>query len=525
MKKKIISINPATLKEIGRVDQTPVSAIPGMVEKAEEAWLLWRDKTLAERRRVLRRAKHLLLERKDEVALTITREMGRPLGESLGLEVQASLDVLSYYVTHAGRLLNDRRQPLHHPLFLRRESRMIFQPLGVLGMISPWNWPLLIPLGSVVPALLSGNAVLLKPSEFTSLVAQRMRQIFIEAGLPEDVFQLVFGGEEQGRALVDSGVKKIFFTGSTKVGGEIYRHAAARLKKCVLEMGGSDAAIVCGDADIEYTSSGIVWGGFSNCGQNCNGIERVFVDSGIFNVFLDRLIEKTRTLRLGEGESPFTDIGPLANQEQLRKIEKIVKRSLAEGDRIITGGNALRDRPGYFFEPTVILRRAEKAREEMDEVFGPIVFVTPVRDDEEAVRLANSSRYGLSATIWAGDKKRGRRLARLMESGTVMINDAIVSFGMPEAGWTGLKDSGIGWVHGEKGLDEMLNVKYINRDPQDRRKKLWWFPYREETNTALSESMRLLFSKNLSERLKALFPVVRKMGADMLLNRPVKDRL
>jgi len=522
---KIKSINPATLEINGEVELTPAEDVNLIVERARSVFPLWRDTPLSVRSQIIKKVQELLLDRGLEFAELITREMGRPVVESFSLEIAASVDITGYYAKNADKFLSDRKVPLHHLLFKRRESIIRFEPLGVLGIISPWNWPLLIPLGGIVPALLAGNCVVFKHSELTPLVSEKIYTLFRDAGIPEGVFQIVQGGADQGRALVGSSVEKIFFTGSTDVGRRIYKQASDSLKKCVLEMGGSDPAIVCKDADIEYTSSGIAWGAFSNCGQNCNGVERVFVHRSVSSQFIDLLISKTKQLRVGDGLDYDTDIGPLASKKQLDKMKRIVRESVRMGDKVLAGGKRIEDSTGYFFEPTILLRDKSQYKREDDEIFGPIIYVTEVENDEEAVELANRSAFGLSSSIWTKNPKHGMKLARYMEAGTVMINDVIVSFGMAEAGWTGIKKSGVGWVHGEKGLDEMVNIKYINRDPQASMQKIWWFPYTEKILKTMKAGIIFLFSGKLRSLLVNIPIVLKNLTGQLILNRRRQDKL
>lgn len=520
----ITSINPATLEIVGEVETTPPEMVENIVQGVWEAFPAWRDLDLDERARILKRAQQFLLERSEEFARLITMEMGRPVTESMVLELGSSIDVIGYYAKRAHRFLDDRRVPLHHLLFKRRESTIHFEPLGVLGVISPWNWPLLIPLGGIVPALLSGNGVVFKQSELTPLMAVKIRELFLDAGVPEAIFQVVQGGVGVGKALVDSSVEKIFFTGSTEVGQKVLEQAGRSLKKSVLEMGGSDPAIVCDDADLEITSSGLVWGGFSNCGQNCNGVERVYVDEKIADGFIELMVDKTKKLRIGNGLNPETDMGPLASEAQLIKTEAIVEMAVSVGARVLLGGRRAENLTGYFFEPTLIQWDKSVPQPTDIEIFSPIVFITEVSDDTEAIRLANHSRFGLAGSVWSGNPKRAKQIARSIESGTVMINDVIVSFGMTEAGWTGIKNSGIGWVHGEKGLDEMVNIKYINRDPQSHTQKLWWFPYSEKIIHAMKAGLVFLFSQGLMKRLNVIPQVLKSFTSYLLLNRKRTDK-
>ena len=519
------SINPATEDIAGAVEATNPRQVQEIVNEARLGFFEWREHTLKERACILKRAQQLLIRQSRDFAETITLEMGRPFAESFAVEVEAGIDLIGYYAKKAGPFLKDRKVPLHNIFFLGRKSYIHFQPLGVLGIIAPWNWSLLIPLGGIVPALLTGNSVVFKPSEYAPLVGEKIYHLFQEAGVPPDAFQIIHGDGHVGKALVQSNVDKIFFTGSTHVGRKILHESASSFTKAVLEMGGSDPAIVCEDVNLDVTCSGIVWGGFNNCGQNCNAIERVFVHEKIIDSFLDCLVKKVKHLRIGDGMDPDTDIGPLASRSQLDKIKQIISKATRRGAKIKTGGQPLKNRKGYFFQPTVLYSKKPLDFLFEEELFGPLIIVSPFKNEEQAVTLANQSAYGLTATVWTRNKKRGLQIAEKMESGSVMVNDCVVSFGMTEAGWTGIKKSGIGWVHGEKGLDEMMNIQYINYDPKHSIHNFWWFPYTAKLTEGMKAGILFLFSRNLWKRLTVIPAVLKHFTAYLLLNSPRKDKL
>ena len=517
-KELLISVNPSTLEEVGQVEHTHPEDVPNIVQRARDAMPAWRDKGIDARIKIMKRAQDLLLKQSEEIAELISKEMGRPFSEALGVEVEAGVDLLYYYWKHAHRFLRNRRVWLHHPFFMLRKSTIHFQPLGVLTNITPWNWPLLIPLGVIGPALMSGNAMLFKPSEYTPLCGEHIRNLFVQAGVPEDIFINLHGGPEVGQALVFSDTEKVFFTGSTNVGQIVMEQGAPSLKKVVLELGGHDPAIVCEDADADIASSGILWGAMNNCGQNCNGIERVYVHETIADRFTELLVRKAEMLRVGDGMDEETDIGPLATELQFEKILSIVQHARKSGMEILTGGNPIEGKKGYFFEPTVIRCDPDQSRIVDEEVFGPVVFVQAVEDDAEAIRLANESQYGLAASVWTSNPKYGQKIAQQIEAGSVMVNDSVVSFGITEAGWTGIKKSGIGWMHGEKGLDEMVNMQFINIDSHFRSQNLWWFPYGPDLIHSLRKGMVLLFDRNPFKKLVTLPAILRHLAGFLLFN-------
>ena len=297
------------------------------------------------------------------------------------------------------------------------------------------------------------------------------------------------------------------------------------MKKVVLEMGGSDAAIVCEEADLDIASSGVLWGGMANCGQNCNAIERVILLKHSAAEFTERLMAKMKNIRIGDGMDRGTDMGPLASASQKQKMESIVRKCKARGSQCLAGGEGIAGRAGYFFQPTLLYQHRSDAFPTDEEIFGPILMAACVKDDEEAVRLANQSPFGLAASVWTGNRRRGETIARKLECGSVMINDCVVSFGITESNWTGIKRSGIGWVHGEKGLDEMVNLQYINADPQNHIQKFWWFPYSEGMVRGMKAAMQFLHSSRLRKRIRALPAVFRHFTAYLLTNRIRSDKV
>ena len=519
------SYNPVNADLVSEFSQTDPKNVDHHVQTARRGFKIWQETSLKERVLCLRRAQELLLERQDIFADMITREMGRPKVESKVLEISASLDVMDYYARHARRFLDTRSVPLHNLFFKFRSSRLHIQPLGVLGIITPWNWPLLIPLGCVVPALVSGNAIVFKPSEITPGVGHLIHQLFLDAGVPESIFQIIDGRGDVGCALVQSSVEKIFFVGSTEVGQMIMEEASRNLKKVVLELGGHDPAIVCEDTDLDITTSGILWGSFCNAGQNCNGIERVYVHEKIKNDFLKIFLAKVQQLRLGNGMDSKTDMGPLALKKEVVKMQTIVQKAKEKGANVLTGGSVQSELGEQFFQPTVLYHPTKESLPDDVEYFGPIVSIIPFSDDTEAIEMANQSQFGLAASVWSENKTRAERIADKIEAGTVMINDAIVSFGIPESDWTGVKNSGVGWVHGEKGLDEMVNMKYVHRDRLSHSQNFWWFPYHAGMLNQIRLGCELLYRQSFLPKIKVTVPVLKAFFSYLVVNRQKKAKL
>ncbi|MEO6182917.1 MAG: aldehyde dehydrogenase family protein [Verrucomicrobiota bacterium] len=477
-KREIVSINPATMEELGRVPMLNAQDVNLAVTKARSAQPAWAALSFNERAEYILRAKDILLDRQDEICDLIAGEVGKPRVEALAGEVLPVANLMDYFARTAARLLRDEQFTLS--VFRNKKSRIHLFPLGVVGIISPWNYPLSIPTGEVVMGLMAGNAVLLKPSEYTPLVGLKIGEIFRAAGLPEGILQVLSGDGATGAALVEAGIDKIFFTGSVRTGRQIAETAARRLMPLVLELGGKDAMIVCADAPFERTVNGALWGAFSNCGQTCASVERLYVVESIAEKFINAVVAKTKTLRVGIDGEQQKDIGSLTNANQLRIVTEQVNDAIAKGARALTGGKRIESLPGYFFEPTVLIDVNDSMRVMQEETFGPVLPIVVVSDEAEAIREANRSNYGLLASVWTKDTKRGQQIAAQVEAGTVIINDVIYTHGAAETPWFGVKESGFGVTHSKHGLREFVQMKHINWDLLPMKTNPWWFPYSEK---------------------------------------------
>jgi acyl-CoA reductase-like NAD-dependent aldehyde dehydrogenase len=383
-----------------------------------------------------------------------------------------------------------------------KSGRVMREPYGVVGIISPWNYPFSIPATETLAALVAGNAVVLKPSELTPLVALELQSLLRAAGVPEDVFQVVIGNGAAGSALVHASIDKLVFTGSVATGKRIAAVAAERLLPVVLELGGKDPMLVLDDADVDVASSAAVWGAFVNAGQACLSVERCYVHRSLYHAFLNACVTKTKKLRVGNGIAPHTDVGPMIHERQLRIVESHLEDAKARGARILAGGARMREVGANFYAPTVLADVTHEMRVMREETFGPVLPVMAFDTDDEAVHLANDSEYGLAASVWTRDRARGERLARRIQAGTVMVNDAISCFGISEAPHGGVKASGVGRTHGRFGLEEMVRLKYLDSDLAPGMKKVWWYGYGQSFRRQMEGFLDFQFARSLGQRFR-----------------------
>jgi acyl-CoA reductase-like NAD-dependent aldehyde dehydrogenase len=500
--RRISSVNPATGEVLRELECASVSEVQASVARAEAAQTAWCDLGISKRIAVLREFQRRLHEKKIKTAEAITREAGKPVAEALTTEVLVVLDAARFLIDNAYRLLRD--EPLPHGNLVTKLKRglLVREPYGVVGIISPWNYPFSIPATETLAALVAGNAVVLKPSEFTSLVALELESLLHAAGVPRNVFQIVTGDGATGAALTDSHINKLVFTGSVATGKRIAAAAAERLLPVVLELGGKDPMLVLDDADVDVASSAAVWGAFVNAGQACLSVERCYVHRTLYEQFLRSCTEKTKKLRVGSGLDRETDVGPMIHERQMWIVETQVEDAVARGARLLTGGSRLPELGKNFYKPTVLADVTHQMRIMREETFGPVLPVMAFDSDEEAVRLANDSEYGLAASVWTRDRGRGGRLARRIQAGTVMVNDVVSCFGISEAPHGGVKSSGLGRTHGRFGLEEMVRVKYVDVDLMAGMKKVWWYEYGKNFSQQMESFLDMQFARGLGTRLR-----------------------
>jgi len=500
---EVVSTNPATLEELGRVPVTPPSDLDGIVAEARRAQRRWSATPAKERGFVIRRAADYIRYNHARVAELISRENGKTLSESYLMEVLPVVDTFSYIARYAARILAPER--IHDPqIFYKLKKHTIeHPPIGVVGIISPWNYPFTIPAGEVAIALAAGNAVILKPAPLTPLVGELIKEAFDAAGLPAGLLTVIHGDADIGSAMcTHPDIGKIFFTGSVEVGRKVAAACGPLLKPYVLELGGKDAAIVCADADLDRAARGVLWGGAANAGQTCAGIERVYVARDVWDPFLDRITALAERLTPGDPLDPGTQVGPFAAPEQFDIVNGQVEDALGRGAKRHTGGPADVGLPGKWYAPAVVTGVDHTMPIMTEETFGPVIPLMPFTDEPEAISLANDSVYGLGASVWTADRARAVTLARQLEAGSVWINDHMYSHAACQLPWSGVKRSGVGVSHSKHGFYECTQTRMISVDA-GRFPAPWWHPYDDRLRAGFTALLDTLYARGAGDRVRA----------------------
>ncbi len=501
---RIRSYAPATGELVGEAPNTTADEVRLCVARAHRAQEAWAALPVEERAARVLRYRDAIVDRSDEIVDLLARECGKPRHEALLHEVMVVADIATYFAKHARAILEARQLSLH--LMKHRKSFIHYVPRGVVGVISPWNYPFQLPLRDVITALIAGNAAVLKPSEVTPMIALKAKEIWDAAGLPEDVFQVVTGYGPTGAALIDAGIQFLVFTGGVATGKKVAAACGERLIPCVMELGGKAPLIACSDADVERTARAVTFGGFSNCGQVCVSVERVYAHRDVHDRILERVVELTRELKQGDPAREVVDVGAIIFAPQIEIAEKHIADAVAKGAVVRAGGKRLPGK-GQFFEPTVLANCDHSMTVMRDEIFGPIVPFMKVASEEEAVRLANESHLGLNAYVFSADREHGHRLAERVEAGSVCVNDVLINGGTVEAPFGGIKQSGFGRAMGDDALREMCDQRHISvdrvglgsRDPL-------WFPYTEKSYAWFKKGLKVMFGGGgIVKRISELF--------------------
>ncbi len=454
----IVIRNPITGEVVGTVPRSTPEDVIAAVERVRAAQPAWAALPFRQRAAVMKRFHDLILDRREELFDVIQSETGKSRRDAF-VELFAVAVEARYYAYHGERALRPRRALSALPL--RDRTIVIYRPLGVVGIISPWNFPFILSTCDAIPALLAGNGVVIKPASLTPLSALWMRQRMIECGLPEDLMQIVVGpGSALGNALIDH-VDAIMFTGSTEVGRKVAERAARRLIPYSMELGGKNAMIVLRDANLRHAAQVAIEGAFNNCGQMCIAYERLYVEDAVYEAFTAELVRQMHSLRLGCRRDYTADVGSLISADQLEITERYVSDAVAKGARVLFGGRRRPDLGPYFYEPTVLAYVTPEMAIHREEVFGPVLAVYRVASAEEAVRQVNDSRYGLYAAIATRNRRLGERLAAQLDAGTVVINDSYMGWAAVDAPLGGFKESGVGRRHGPEGIRKFTEPQTI----------------------------------------------------------------
>lgn len=506
------SFNPATMDLLGEVPIMGSAEVDKVVEGAWATYESWHQTTFRERRRMLSRLREVIEQRKQDLAKLISDEVGKPIAESYLGDIFGTLGTCAWLIDNGERELKTKQISLNNPLMASKRSYIAFEPLGVIGIIAPWNYPFSIPMMAILMAVMAGNTVVLKPSEKSPLTGLKIAELFKKAGFPENVVSVVTGDKITGEYLSRSHLSKLLFTGSAAAGAQVMAQAAGQLTPLCLELGGKDPAIVLPDAPVEYTAWGLAWGAFTNAGQACASIERAYLVKGEnTELITNRIVEIAKLLKLGLPSEENTQVGPIIDEAQFSKIMGQVDEAVSMGAEILAGGKRDDSLPGYFFKPTVLTKVNHSMRLMNDETFGPVLPIMVVDSEAEAIRLANQSEYGLTASIWTKDIGKAKTIARKLNTGTVYVNDSLFSHAVPQLPWGGVKKSGFGRSHSYFGLHDLVNIKHISVDKPSGQHQMWWYPYSSEKIQQVLGGLQFFHSASPVRKASGLYAFLSEM--------------
>jgi acyl-CoA reductase-like NAD-dependent aldehyde dehydrogenase len=487
--------NPATGEVIGTVPVLGAQEIAQLAARAREAQPAWAAVGFEERGRVLRRAQQWMLDNPERVIETVVSETGKTYEDAQLADLGYTMTALGFWAKQAPKYLADERVPSwNNPLAVGKKLVIRYAPIGLVGVIGPWNFPIANSFGDCIPALAAGNSVILKPSEVTPLSSLLMEEMLRECGLPENVFQVATGDGSTGAALIGA-VDCAMFTGSTRTGKAVMRAAADALIPCYLELGGKDPMVVCSDANVDRAANAAAFYSMNNAGQVCISVERVYVEEPVYDEFVKKVSDNVRALRQGAPEGEGTvDVGAVIFPPQVETVDRHVQDAVAKGAKVLTGGH-IRPGAGRFFEPTVLVDVDHSMKIMTEETFGPTLPIMKVADADEGIRLANESTYGLQASVWTSDVKRGEQMARRIEAGVVCVNDAQINYtalNLPMGGW---KASGLGTRHGANGIRKFTKIQSLLVTRRALKREPFMFPYRKRRTLLLRRLFKLLYGR------------------------------
>lgn len=493
---EIVVRSPSSGEVIATLQETTSEQIREAMYACRRAQHDWARLTLKQRSSAIARLRDVLAENHQEVVDLISRENGKPRFEALAGEVMASIDFIAYFEKLAPRLLRPKEIRLGTPLLPHRQSWLEYDPLGVIAIISPWNFPWLLPFAEVVTALLAGNAVIIKPSEATPLCGLKIQELCERAGLPKGLVATIIGDGRAGAELIQARPDKIFFTGSVPTGKKIMAAAAEHLIPVNLELGGKDAMVILDDADLDLASSAALWGSMFNLGQVCASVERILVHEKVADEFTRLLVDKVARLR-------DEDLGSITFEKQKSLYDAHLAEAREKGAKFLTGGKWTGDRTRLH--PTIISGEViEKLQVYQEETFGPVVALTKFTSDDQAVAKVNDSRYGLTASVYSRDLRRARAIASRLHAGTITINETLYTAGVPGTPWGGWKESGMGRTHHDEGVFDFVQLRHVHapRWAWASFKSFWWYPY-TKNQMATFRHLTLRHRFGLANKLRA----------------------
>ena len=491
---------PATLEPVAEYPLMSPQEVDNAVKAARMAFSHWSKSAIETRRRILRKAAGILAENAEKYAREIAEENGKTTMDAMLADIFSTAHLLDHYARKLASYLAPVRG--EGTIFLPgRKTYYVLEPKGVIGVISPWNYPFTLSAGPAITAVAAGNAVVLKPSSQTTRSGLIVKEIFDLAGLPGGVIQVVTGsGSVTGEALANHpDLDMIFFTGSTQVGYDINVKAAQRLIPVIMELGGKDVAIVTKNADLDRAVSGITWACFTNCGQTCIGTELILVDRAVYEPFTAKLVQAVNGLRLGKA---CGEIGAMTMESQYRIVEQQLDDAVAKGAKVLAGGKPAIRHKGRFFAPTILADTTPDMKVRHEETFGPLKCILPFDTIEEALEIANSSEYGLSGAVYTQNQEEGREIARKLKTGSVNINDALITYMLPSLPFGGVKKSGLGRYHGKEGLQAFSDVKSVTEYWWGLKREVFWYPIPSYIETAFPHFMQMMYGDGLGKRIK-----------------------
>jgi len=506
----LLCVNPASGEPFARVACAGPAEIEQAIESASAASSLWRGAPVGERCRRITRLADLVLQQADAIAGLIALEQGKPVHEALVMEVLPALDHLRYLAAQAEGFCSGEGIDPRHPFYAHKRAHFLYDPLGVVALITPFNLPFALPIVQVASALVMGNAVILKPSEEAALTGLRIGELCVESGIPAGIVNVLPATREDVLRLVSHPkIAKVFFTGSPEAGRLVMATAGCAPRPVVLSLAGKHPSIVTLDADLDRAARGIAWGALANCGQNCGAIERVYVDERVAAPFVEKLLAEVDRVRVGDPLLDGTDMGPLVSEARRAAVHEQVVEAVAAGGRLLRGGE-IPPGPGFFYPPTVVQGPPEDCRLMREETLGPVISIVAVESLEQALLRANESPYALTASGWTTDAKTAERLMLGLQAGVVTINDVLYSFGEPAATWSGYKASGLGHTHGGEGLREFCRQRFVSADEIPSSGPLHGFPYDAAASKMAAATLAAFHAPGRLRRLRGVLSLMRQ---------------